>query len=769
MKKIVISMIVPLMFILLSCGCAQQQAASGGNQNAGMGRYVEETLPLPAVAGKEEYPVLPFTVGVCLDGSLKMAAVSNKDIYFFSSEDHGETWRPLEQMKEAYYEMQYPYAGDMVWTPDGSILLGSYQQSGQEMIPVCNKIDPSGNVSVITLKLPEFDDLGKSSMSVNNIPVKENELSLFQCDDAGDIYGIDRNRKLMKFSGTTGELLIDFYTYNAGVNRFHLAGNILVAEPGDRFWWYDKDSGEPFDKQEPIHSMLIGGDAYSMYDMVFAGGTQENEILFYSNGNIYRYIMDGNALELVVDGTYNSLSAPDLEIYWMDAVSDEEIIVLCRTNNQYQLKRFVYRPDVPTVPEKELRVYTLEKNDFVEQAVSIFRKNNPDIYVSLEIGIPDKDTTRERAILNLAERLETGGGPDVLFLDGMEGESSIYDYLEDIHRSISSINEETPLFENLLTGDKSASVYAVPTRVQVWICAGRTVAADNGETFDALSAFAKNPEISESYVIPSVSYEALLTKLYGIFGNEIFDEAGDIQEDRLTKFLQGCNAVMHSDHIQVSTSYNWEEDETLKDRISNGLNGLLSDKLIFTYVRLGSAQQFSGAVSLKNQLYPEMDYCFVQNGIEPAGHVAVNKNSGKQDSAELFVKAMLSVEIQQIDIGGFPVVVSAYDKLSENLNISGFYGFGGLMNGEQVMVHVKWADEEDIGLLKENIQTADIPPAVINFYSKPESAAGRQRLLSLMLENLPDIRHRDFDVGACVKKLIQEIEILSPTDQEPQK
>ena len=377
MKKYIINIVLVLLFAVLFGGCDQPSIGAGRSQKeAGMGRYVEELMPLPVVSGKEEYPVLPFNMGKSKDGSLKMAALSNKDIYFFTSADHGNTWQPLERMKEAYYSVKYAYPGEMAWTPDGSIFFRAYEQSGEEMIPIYMEVDEAGNFSTLPLKVPEALNLRVGSMAVNNIPINSNLLVSFQCDENGDIYGVDTDRRLMKFSGITGEILYEFDTYDTSVRRCHIAGNILVAEPGDRFWYYDKDSGERFDIQKTAQEKLAGGDLSNIYDTAFCGGTQENEILFYRDGNIYRYMMDGNALELVVDGSYNSLSAPYLEVYWLETFGDEEILILCKTNDEYQLKRFVYREDVPTVPDKELKVYSLARSKYVGAGGGYFQEKS---------------------------------------------------------------------------------------------------------------------------------------------------------------------------------------------------------------------------------------------------------------------------------------------------------------------------------------------------------------------------------------------------------
>ena len=47
----------------------------------------------------------------------------------------------------------------------------------------------------------------------------------------------------------------------------------------------------------------------------------------------------------------------------------------------YSLEHYVYDEDLPSVPEQTLSVFGLTKSDTVQQAITQFQKENPDVQV----------------------------------------------------------------------------------------------------------------------------------------------------------------------------------------------------------------------------------------------------------------------------------------------------------------------------------------------------------------------------------------------------
>ena len=91
-----------------------------------------------------------------------------------------------------------------------------------------------------------------------------------------------------------------------------------------------------------------------------------------------------------------------------------------------RLVSYKYSADTPTVPDTELTIYSLEENSGIRQAVVMFQKKYPDIYLTLETGMSGNDgVTRTDALKTLNTEIMAGKGPDILILDGISSETYI--------------------------------------------------------------------------------------------------------------------------------------------------------------------------------------------------------------------------------------------------------------------------------------------------------------------------------------------------------
>ena len=89
----------------------------------------------------------------------------------------------------------------------------------------------------------------------------------------------------------------------------------------------------------------------------------------------------------------------------------------------------MYDPEIAATPEEEIRIYSLYENYTIRQAVSLYQKSHPEVYVNYEVGISGEDgMTEEDAVRNLNTRLASGSGPDLLVLDGLPKSSYAVSY-----------------------------------------------------------------------------------------------------------------------------------------------------------------------------------------------------------------------------------------------------------------------------------------------------------------------------------------------------
>lgn len=133
-----------------------------------------------------------------------------------------------------------------------------------------------------------------------------------------------------------------------------------------------------------------------------------------SESGIYSHVSGGSVMEQLADGALFTLGEP----------TRIPVAMLVGENGSFLIGyedglicSYVYDPDMPAVPEKQLNVYSLRDNASVRGAIASFRKKHPDVYVKLEIGMNGEDgVTANDAVKNLNTRLLANEGPDILLL-----------------------------------------------------------------------------------------------------------------------------------------------------------------------------------------------------------------------------------------------------------------------------------------------------------------------------------------------------------------
>ena len=135
-----------------------------------------------------------------------------------------------------------------------------------------------------------------------------------------------------------------------------------------------------------------------------------------------------------------------------------------------KLIRFTYDPDVPSVPENIVTVYSLREDTNIRQAVSRYQTEHPDVFMSYEIGMDGGDSvTREDAIKKLNTEIMAGEGPDLLVMDGLPFESYVdKGMLLDLTEHLEEYSTKEPLFYNIIEALKrDGKAYVAPATIAV--------------------------------------------------------------------------------------------------------------------------------------------------------------------------------------------------------------------------------------------------------------------------------------------------------------
>ena len=99
-------------------------------------------------------------------------------------------------------------------------------------------------------------------------------------------------------------------------------------------------------------------------------------MLFYcAESGIYRHVFGGTVVEQAVNGSLASIGNPKAMLISLAVMEDDSFLVACSIDAEYKIYRYTYSADTSSVPEKEIKVYSLEDCPVLRQAISKYHQS----------------------------------------------------------------------------------------------------------------------------------------------------------------------------------------------------------------------------------------------------------------------------------------------------------------------------------------------------------------------------------------------------------
>lgn len=683
------------------------------NTEKSMGRYLERELTLPEeISQMVQYPV-PY-IARLENGDLLLA---EKEAGRYLSTDLGETWEaagnPWEETAKGLY------VTDMAISPDGGAAMIGLVTGGANGDASENETAEAGQDSEAETAEQETEQETESAEAAKD----GGETAEFASDD-GDVdlswkyyyydaegnetvldlsdiqvygFGFDRQNRLYAFSsgkvyrldvekGTKKELFategyVDFACFTEKYMVGVTTRSAVVI--------YDIKEDILLDQDEVLQDFIeqnvglgIGGSDTG-HTVVMTAGEQEDVIYFAFSGGLYRHAVGGAVIEQIIDGSLSNFGNPSGVLMDMMMLPENEFAVLYR---DMELYRYTYDPNVPTVPEEQISVYSLRENTSMRQAVSMFQKAHQDVYVRCEIGMTgDNGMTREDALRNLNTRMMAGEGPDILLLDGLPRAS--YEekgILAEVSGIADTLTGDAAIFPSIVEACREdGKLYALPIRIQLPMMAGKAEDVRKVRDLDSLAALTEElrEENPEGALLNMRTPEQLLYILSMSSSAAWTDEAGAIDEKALTEFLTAAKRIWQAETAGVPAeelgvrdggygSLN-EEYRQYYGNVAGGGEGVAMGIQQFAVGRIhGVDFEYDMLTTLAEQ---DEDFGFdvwngqVQNGFYSNCLVGICANSMENETAVEFYRYLFGKELQDIDLyDGLPVNMASFEKLKDN-------------------------------------------------------------------------------------------------------
>jgi len=712
-----------------AAGTAGEQAGNTGQAGASgteaMGRYVEESYELPAEIGRNG------GLNWLSDGSLSLISYGNG---LYRSVDSGKSW---QQEDTAWFPMiQNVYCLDAVMGPDGTVAAscsGEMPDVVREAYGQPVEEDWEGNYCVFgmpngTVQIVDFGFSQEDGSCIRSFCFKEDG-RLFAADMSGRVYEVNIGNASLK----------ELFMADREVGCINFADSVLLAVGYDRLYQYDLSRDVLLSQDETMDAFIRqalsdGTVSYTGggYPLIVFGGEDPGTIYIGCKDGLYRHALSGSVMEQVVDGALSTFGDASTSIYGGKILEDQEFLVLFQPSAG--VVRYTYDENIPSMPDKEIRIYSLYENAGVRQAVTAYKKEHTDMYVRYEVGTEGENgITAEDALKKLNTQILADQGPDILILDDLPFSAYVEKgLLRDMSGLFEQIEAQNDLFSNLAGGfkDENGAIYAAPMCVQVPLLAGDKAVI---EKITDLESFADEmeelrKENPKGGLLGIYDAETLL-RLFGMVSSSAWlDESGQMDKAALEEFLKQMKRIYEAEmsgaipkemnklkeEDALEAQYGMDVQAAKMEICHNVLN------IPRGYAKLACGYADGIQLCLDNvtsagYVVDGLDYRVFggQAGkvFLPKAVVGISAGSKQPEEAEKFVQRMFSEETQNYLYEGFPVNRAALEEdfaFQEEHSENGTMTLTGA-DGTEEELTLYWPDSKEKQVFIEHVESLDTP------------------------------------------------------------
>lgn len=691
------------------------QNGSGENEDGpvAMGRYVEEQIDL------SEWGTWPGDLCMREDGSL---VVMDHDAGMIISKDQGATWTVETPDWFADMKAQDIYISGLYMAPDGTVAVIRGETTDDDYTQYLDLVLPDGaQVSVET-------ELTEEESYFQQVAFRDDG-AIFASTNRG-IYEVERDGSCERL------LMLDFNPQWIWVKENRLfIDNDWESEEAPLV--YDLEAGEYVEDDVLVEfvSDSYQGHSYNgtdYCDMYLLPG-EDGTVYVTGRKGIHRHVIGGNMMEQIVDGNLSLLSNPDYYIVDMLQLEGDAFLALFTGG---KLIKFTYDPNVPSVPENIVTIYSLREDMNIRQAISRYQTSHPDVFVSYRIGMDGGDSvTRDDAVKKLNTEIMAGEGPDLLVMDELPLDSYIdKGMLLDLTEHLKEYSAKEPLFDNVIEALKrDGKAYVVPATIGVPHIAA---AAEGMESVTNLSELAGIVEqMREAYpgkdILGISGEKGVLKRFAGTSEPKWISVDGTVDREIIGDYLEQCkrifDAQMDGLNESIAEAYN-SRMERVASFDGRGADEIDWEIYLDTMSYVGKEQMLMSGWTNQQYGYLEMVSLNKNKGFEdakvvpmqgqcskvfkPATMLAVSAVSEDMDQALGFLDACLSAEVQS-EYNGIPVNQNGFDMqftprqdiLQEDGEYTSMYTTDA--DGNELSFICYWPSDEQIAAFKQELASAD--------------------------------------------------------------
>lgn len=673
-----------------------------------MGRYIETPLNIMENGANLN------NLARMEDGSIVVLDTITGSLY--TSNDEGENWK-AEEVRDI---------STLLVHPNCEVTSGAVSKKGDiffSYIPWDEVTDTDTSPE----KYGYIEKNGKGKEIKLSISNKMTWIQKAEYSNDGVLYALTVDGEVIQIDPNK-ESVEKVFEGESALDTFAVDGTYIVAEGDGIGYIYNTETKELVTNDSVLNDFLKSNIKDSQ-SCQLAVSDKENAIYVACSKGVYRHVIKGNVMEELVAGELTNLGSPSNNPTSFKLNEDGSFLIGYTSG---ELDSYCYNADVPSVPSKQIRVFSLYENKTIQQAIVDYRKNNSNVFVKLEIGLTGDDSVTETdAIQKLNTSILAGDGPDIILLDGLPMDSYIEKgVLYDLSDVMKEVEQSDTYFTNITHAyEKDNGLYGVPIKFQIPIITGNDKKISKINTLEQLSQMIKSmrEEGSETTTIMGgYTPKEVLERLEIGCSASWLQEDGKIDEEKLKEYLTYAKAIYEAELEDLSEDIISTQKEFLKE-ISEMLNGQMGKLLtmspqlsrkmfgdqqivignidgIYDYQMLLAALNQDTSMSYQ-RFDMQSDNSFVPNGI-----VSVNAASKDMETTLDFYNSLYSKSLQGADVGeGFPVNKEVFENLAKGKNVMESDIGSSDRNGREISYSLTIPTDEEMKTLVDIAETLTTP------------------------------------------------------------
>lgn len=611
--------------------------------------YLEEKINIPNIG-------IVYDINIVNKKEVILVTEDNEEnIKIYSSEDYGKQWREKELKGYMGKDKLYIYI--------------AISNNGDIAYIYCDK----NNINWEELELKASILKSNGSLIDFEISTPE-EIIGFRYNSNGDIVQTGIN-DIIIYDGKSGKIKEKYESQEEIINSAVLEKSLIV-QTTEAFNKVELEKKKNSIEVEELRNFF---DEYS--------AIYEKDGIFYianSNG-LVKYDTINEEVSKIINSNNTLLGKNHMYVGNLLVINEENSIVAYRGvgTEPPSIYKYTYSEELSNKELENLNVYSLYYDEFIEQSIIEYNRNNPQIKINYEIGVTGEDGKNESdAIKILNTEIVAGAGPDVIFLDDINYEEYIEKgVLEDIKEIIE--NKKDNLFKNIVNCyTQDEGIYAIPIRIKVpTIMADKDIIKKNNNYDSILDFIANELNSKEENVMAIYTPGDIINLMFYIFSDEWINDK-EINKTAIMEFLNSSKEIynlivnkIESDienynNAMEDLSYIQQKELAMEQFLCKTIDPMQLSNPNYNLIEIGYITSIEDFVNMYTFIDDnnQLDYINIQkknsNLFLPQKIVSINSYGENKEIAKNFVSKLLEKEYQEFDnYSGLPINKEALDNL----------------------------------------------------------------------------------------------------------